>query len=282
MRGIVHKHTHLEQYCKLMKKTASLFSKTVLYLFLSAIALSSCIPMKRIEYLQQEADKGDSIRSHFNLEIATYRLQPGDNLYIKVNSVLAVRENIFNEQKSNSSNNYYTDAGIYLNSYLISETGHIDFPFVGKVFVKNLTVEEAKDLISSIVKDYIKEATVVVRLALFKVAALGEVSRPGQINIYQNDLTIFEALAMAGDLTSFAKRDNIILLRETQTGTKTQKLNLNDVSILESEYFYIQPNDIIYVPPVKGKNFAFTQFPYALVLSTISTTLLLINFFQTN
>ena len=150
----------------------------------------------------------------------------------------------------------------------------------GEINADNL--EEAKDLISSIVKDYIKEATVVVRLALFKVAALGEVSRPGQINIYQNDLTIFEALAMAGDLTSFAKRDNIILLRETQTGTKTQKLNLNDVSILESEYFYIQPNDIIYVPPVKGKNFAFTQFPYALVLSTISTTLLLINFFQTN
>jgi len=238
--------------------------------------------MKRIEYLQQKVNEDDSTRTHFNTELSDYRIQPSDNLYIKVNSVLASNENIFGENTARTSNNYYTDAGIYLNSYLVSQAGFIDFPFVGKIFVKDLTIEEAKELISSIVKDYIKESTVVVRLALFKIAALGEVNRAGQINVYQNKLTIFEALAMAGDMTNFAKRDQVILVRETQSGTKTKKLNLNDISILESEYFYIQPNDIIYVPPLKGKNFAFVQFPYALVLSTISTTLLLINFFQTN
>jgi len=72
------------------------------------------------------------------------------------------------------------------------------------------------------------------------------------------------------------------LIRKTSSGSKTVKLDLNDVSILESEYYYIQPNDILYAPPVKGRNFAFSQFPYALVFSTISTTLLLINFFNTN
>ena len=196
--------------------------------------------------------------------------------------MLATSENIFSDDQARNSTNYYTDAGIYLNSFLVSEAGYIDFPFVGSIYLKDLTIEEAKDLISSIVKDYIKESTVVVRLALFKIAALGEVKRAGQINVYQNKLTILEAIAMAGDLTNFAKRDQIIIIRETQTGTKTKRINLNDVSILESEYFYIQPNDIIYVPPIKGKNFAFNQFPYALILTTISTTLLLINFFQTN
>jgi polysaccharide export outer membrane protein len=238
--------------------------------------------MKRIEYLQQEVAKTDTIRNHFYNDIAEYRIQPGDNLYIRVKSVLAASDNIFGEDQSRASSNYYNDAGIYLNSYLVNTEGYIDFPFVGSIYLKDLTIEEAKDLISSIVKDYIREATVVVRLALFKVTALGEVTRPGQINIYQNRVTIYEAMAMAGDFTPFARRNQVILLRETQTGTKTVRLNLNDVSVLESEYFFIQPNDVIYVPPVKGKNFAFSQFPYALVFSTISTTLLLINFFKTN
>ncbi|MCF8365628.1 MAG: polysaccharide biosynthesis/export family protein [Bacteroidales bacterium] len=265
-----------------MKKTINFLLRLFLGFFVSAVVFSSCIPIKRIEYLQQEVAKNDTIRTHFKSDLIDYRLQPGDNLYIKVNSVLATSENIFAEDNSRSSNNYYSDAGIYLNSYLISQDGYIDFPFVGKVYVKDLTVEEAKDLISNIVKDYIKESTVVVRLALFNITALGEFSRTGQINIFQNRINIFEAIAQAGDMTSFARRDQVILIRRTSDGAKTKKLNLNDVNILESEYYYIQPNDILYAPPVKGKNFAFAQFPYALVFSTISTTLLLINFFNTN
>ncbi len=265
-----------------MNRTTHFTLRAITFIFVFALVFSSCIPMKRIEYLQQQVEKTDTIRTHFKTDLTLYRIQPGDNLYIKVRSVLATSENIFSDDQARNSTNYYTDAGIYLNSFLVSEAGYIDFPFVGSIYLKDLTIEEAKDLISSIVKDYIKESTVVVRLALFKIAALGEVKRAGQINVYQNKLTILEAIAMAGDLTNFAKRDQIIIIRETQTGTKTKRINLNDVSILESEYFYIQPNDIIYVPPIKGKNFAFNQFPYALILTTISTTLLLINFFQTN
>jgi polysaccharide export outer membrane protein len=257
--------------------------RVLLLLFTGSLFFTSCIPMKRIEYLQQAANKGDTARTLFtNINPTTYRIQAGDNLYIKVNSVMAVSENIFAEETTRNSNNYYTDAGIYLNSYLVNEDGYIDFPYVGSIYVKDLSVEEAKDLISGIVKDYIKESTVVVRLALFKIAALGEVNRSGQVSIYQNQVTIFDAIAMAGDLTPFAKRNQVLIIRETPEGVKTKKINLNDLSIFDSEYYFIQPNDIIYVPPLKGKNFAFSQFPYALVFSTISTTLLLINFFQTN
>ena len=265
-----------------MKKIFGSLPGLFIAFFAVALLFSACVPMKRIEYLQQEVSRNDTIRTHFNTDLTNYRLQPGDNLYIKVRSVLAGSENIFAEDQGRTSNNYYTDAGIYLNSYLVSDAGYIDFPFVGKVYVKDLTVEETKDLISSIVKDYIKESTVLVRLALFNITALGEVNQTGQINIYQNKINIFEAIAMAGDLTSFARRDDVILIRETDNGSKTTRLNLNDAAILESEYFYLQPNDIIYVPPMKGRNFAFSEFPYTLVFSTISTTLLLINFFQNN
>lgn len=265
-----------------MKKIFGFLPRLIFTFFIAGLLFSSCVPMKRIEYLQQEVDRKDTLRTHFNTDLTNYRIQPGDNLYIKVRSVLAASDNIFAEDEGRSSNNYYSDAGIYLNSYLVSDAGYIDFPFVGKIYVKDLTIEETKDLISDIVKDYIKESTVLVRLALFKITALGEVGRSGQINIYQNKVTIFEAIAMAGDLTNFARRDDVILIRETEDGSKTVKLNLNKADVLESEYYYIMPNDIIYVPPMKGRNFAFSQFPYTLVFSTISTTLLLINFFQTN
>lgn len=266
-----------------MRNRLPLFFRLIFVFILSAYLFSSCVPIKRIEYLQQQVEKEDSLKSHFtNLDLIVYKIQPKDNLYITVNSAIARSENFFSSQNVSQSSNYYSNAGIYLNSYAVSDSGYIDFPFVGKIYVKGLTVEQAKDLIVDVVNDYIKEATVIVKLAIFKVTVLGEVNRPGTVDVYRNRVNIFELLSAAGDMTTFAKRDNVILIRETETGSSVHHLNLNDISILESDYYYILPDDVVYVPPVKGKNFAFANFPYALIFSTITTTLLLINFFQTN
>ncbi len=265
-------------------KNRLLFSGRVIVFFvLSAYILSSCVPMKRIKYLQQEVEKDDALRTNFvNRNIEAYRIQPSDNLYIKVTSALAGGDNFFSQEDLSRSSNYYNDAGIYLNSYMVSDSGYVDFPFVGKIYVKELTLEQSKDSIQRIVDEYLKETTVIVKLAIFKVTVLGEVNKPGTVNIYQNKLNIFELLSMVGDMTTFAKRDKVYLIRQTQDGSKVKELNLNDVDILESADYYIQPDDVLYVPPVKGKNFAFGNFPYALIFTTITTTLLLINFFKTN
>jgi polysaccharide biosynthesis/export protein len=257
--------------------------RTGLFVVILMFTFSSCVPIKKIQYLQQEVAKGDTLRTHFeNKKIADYRIQPGDNLFIKVNSAISRMENLFSTEDLGRTSNYYADAGIYLNSYAVSDSGFIDFPLVGKVYLQDLTLDQAKDLIQSIVDDYLKGNTVIVRLALFKITLLGEVNRPGEYSVYQNKLNIFDAIAYAGDMTAFAKRSKVILVRETPTGSKVVHLDLNDVSILESEYFMMMPKDIIYVPPVKGRNFAFREFPYTLVFSTISTTLLLINFIKNN
>lgn len=264
-----------------MKNRLIVYTKISIVTFFIAVFFSGCVPLKRIEYLQEEVEKNETRKENFvNKTLENYRIRSGDNLYIKVNSALSKSDNFFSQEDLSRSSNYYNDAGIYLNSFQVSDSGFIDFPFVGKIFLKDLTLEQAKDLITSIVNDYLKETTVIVKLAMFKISALGEVNRPGSVNIYQNNLNIFEAISMAGDLTTFAKRDKVYVVRETQTGSKVNIVNLNDVNILASEYYYIQPDDIIYVPPVKGKNFAFVNFPYALVLTTISTTLLLINYFK--
>jgi len=266
-------------------KNRLLFLVRMIFVFtLGTYILSSCIPTKRIKYLQQEVEKGDTIKTHFvNKNNEAYKIQPGDNLYIKVNSALSSgSDNFFGGEDVSKSSNYYNDAGIYLNSYMVSDSGYVDFPFVGKIYVKELAIEQCKDLIQSIVDEYFNETTVIVKLAIFKVTVLGEVNRAGTINVYQNKLNVFELISMAGDMTNYAKRDKVYLIRETQDGSKIQELNLNDVNILESDYYYIQPDDVLYVPPVKGKNFAFDAFPYALIFTTISTTLLLINFFNNN
>jgi polysaccharide biosynthesis/export protein len=98
--------------------------------------------------------------------------------------------------------------------------------------------------------------------------------------IYQDKINIFEAVAMAGDMTTFAKKNKVLLVRQSEKGVKTYQLNLNDKSLLESNFYYLMPNDLVYVEPMKGKPFAFTEFPYVLILSTITTALLLINYFQ--
>ena len=266
-----------------MKNRLLFFVRGIFVLVVSAYFFSSCVPIKRIEYLQQQVEKEDSLRTHFtNLDLNVYKIQPKDNLYITVSSALSRTENFFSSDDIARSSNYYNDAGIYLNSYAVSDSGYVDFPFVGKIYVKGLTVDQAKNLILGVVKDYLNEATVIVKLAIYKVTVLGEVNRPGTVNVYRNRVNIFELLSAAGDMTTFAKRDKVVLIRETETGSTVHQLNLNDISILESEYYYVLPDDVVYVPPVKGKNFAFDSFPYVLILSTITTSLLLINFFKNN
>lgn len=263
-----------------MKLSRNLLNRPI-YLILVLLFASSCVPIKRIKYFQQEIAKGDTLRTVFeHRKMPEYKIQPGDNLYIRVNSPLSGTENIFSLDDDYRASNYYNDVGIYLNSYRVNDAGFIDFPYVGKVFLKDLTIEQARELLQSIVDEYIKGTTVIVRLAIFKVTILGEVMRPGEYSVYQNKFNIFDAIALAGDMTTFARRNKVYLVRETKTGSKVVHLNLNDIGILESEYYSIMPNDIIYVPPVKGKNFAFREFPYTLVFTTISTTLLLLTFFK--
>jgi polysaccharide export outer membrane protein len=109
---------------------------------------------------------------------------------------------------------------------------------------------------------------------------VGEFNKPGKYVIYQDKINLFEAIAMAGDMTDFAKRDRVMLVRQYEKGVKTHRLNLNDYSLLESEFYYLLPNDLVYVEPLKGKQFAFSEFPYALIFTTITTTLLLIEYFS--
>ncbi len=254
-----------------------MFFKAGIIFVLAVILLSSCVPMKRIRYLQDPKDKQD-MRTEFDKKDTTeYRVHKGDNLYIKVNT-LEDKNNYFDDPSG--TGNYYTESAIYLNSYTVNDSGYVEFPLIGKVMVDNLTIVEIQKELQELVNEYIKNTVVIVKLANFRISMLGEFKNPGKYVVYQDKINLFEAIAMAGDMTDFARRNQLLLIRQSESGQKTRRLNLNDYSIMESEYFYLMPNDIVYVEPLKGKQFAFSEFPYVLILTTITTTLLFLDYFN--
>lgn len=253
--------------------------RLLLILLAAAMVFSSCVPQKKIKYLQVKR-KAEQEQRYTNPEKFVYRVQPGDNLYIKIISIDERTSNLFNATQGQQGNNMGSDAGIYLNSYTVNNNGFVDFPLIGQIEVKNLTVEEIKYKLQSSLDEYIKESVVIVKMVNFYVTLLGEVNRPGEYNIYQDELNIFEAVSLAGDMTDFANRDEVMLIRQTKEGSKVVTLDLTRRDFLESDYLYLMPNDIVYVEPLRGKQFTFAEFPYSLIFSTISTTLLLINFFS--
>jgi polysaccharide export outer membrane protein len=257
-----------------MKIKSSLFFISIF----AIILISSCVPQKKILYLQDLSEEDTAMNMTHQLK-ADYKVQPGDNLYINIFSLEEKAMSYFNRE-AQMRTNYYNPIGVYLNSYSVNDSGYIDFPLAGEIYVKDHTVQQIKLELQKIIDEYLKETTVVVKLVNFTFSMLGEFRKPGQYYVYQDYINIFEAISMAGDLTDFAKRSEVAIVRQTESGSVIRRLNLNDKRIIESEFYLLKPNDIIYAPPLKGKQFSFANFPYALVLTSITTVLVIVAFFQ--
>jgi len=251
--------------------------RLIVWISLVSLVFSSCIPQKKMLYLQVE--KGaDSLVDFKNEKKIEYRIQPGDNLYIRVVTPDEKSTFLLNPLSVGASQNINNDASVYLNSYSVSEEGMLDFPMVGKILVKNLNIEQITKKIELNLDTLLINYVVIVKLVNFNITMLGEVHNPGQYKIYQDNINIFEAISMARDLTDFANRHKIALIRQTKTGSEIVYIDMTDQSLLLSEYYYLKPNDILYVQPFKGKQFTFANFPYGIVFGFISTTILLLSY----
>src|SRR3990172_8435776 len=249
-------------------KTDLLLMQTMKFLLVSGLFLSSCISQNRIKLLQEMNSK--SITSEFaNDKNTSYRLQVGDHLYIEVYSVDPKTSKFFQTDFPDLMNPTY----LYLKSYSVDESGYINFSFVDKMFVKGLTVTELKAQIQKTLNEYFKDATAVVKLVNFEVSVIGEVNNPGSFTVYRDQLNLFQAIGLAGGFKDFGNPKNVKLIRQSQTGSILEKINLSDSRILESPYFYLQPNDIIYVEPLNAKSWSYVRFPYETILVLISTAL---------
>lgn len=228
-------------------------------------------------YLQVK-DETDTLRTYKNERKIEYKVQSGDNLYIRIVTLDAKTTLLLNPLSASGNINISNDVSVYLNSYNVNEAGYLDFPMIGEIMVQNLNTEEIKDKIQEKLTVYMKEFIVIVKLVNYNITMLGEVRRPGQYKIYQDNINIFEAISMAGDLSDFANRNKIAIIRQTETGSEVIYVDMTKRDLLLSDYYYLKPNDIIYVQPLKGKQFTFANFPYGIVFGFISSTILLLSY----
>jgi len=160
-----------------------------------------------------------------------------------------------------------------ISGFLVDKDGYVNMTLLGKVLVAGLTTYQAREKITKLATQYYKDPTVQVRFANFKVTVLGEVTRPATYTVPNERVTVFDALGLAGDMTIYGKRENVLLIRDQGKEKELVRLNLNDSEVLQSPYFYLRQNDVIYVEPGKGKaaanNAARTQ-TFAIVGSIVS------------
>ena len=251
---------------------------------LMILMLGSCASSKKVAYFQNAVD-GVVAQSE---GLYDAKIMPKDILTITVSTTNPEAATPFNLTVSNTLNatgQMYSGSGV-LQTYLVDNDGEIDYPVIGTIKVAGLTKNECQELVKSKIKTFLAEEEnpiVTVRMSSYRVTIIGEVHRPGVIPVGTEKMSILEALASAGDLTIYGKRDNVMLIREEANGQKTiHRLNLNDADIISSPYYYLQQNDIVYVEPnsVQAKNSAIgssTTIWFSLVSIMTSVASLLVN-----
>lgn len=244
-------------------------------LFLLAIHLSffSCITNKKLTYLQSEGQRDEFIA----ITPDTYKIQPYDNLFIRVVTPDPQWSNMFNTMVVTNSSYGMSELSADMLSYSVSDDGTIELPYAGKFKVAGKTLNEVKIELDKALKSYITDAVVTVKMVNNYVSIIGEVQRPGKYPIYKDRLNIFQALAMAGDLATYSNRQKLQIIRQTPDGNVVKEFSVRDRNLIGSQFFYVMPNDVIYAPPIKGRFFQMSAFPYSVILSTITTFVLLWN-----
>ena len=233
--------------------------KSLIILLLLPLLLAGCQSYKKVPYLQdalQEVAAGNTGTADMPLYDA--RIMPKDLLTIVVSCPeepeLAEPFNLTVSTPISNIGDKITTQPV-LQQYLVDNDGNVEFPVLGTIHLGGLTKREAEQYIKDQLKSQFRETPIVtVRMINYKISVIGEVGRPGTFTISNEKVNIFEALAMAGDMTIYGIRDNVKLIREDNTGKREiVTLNLNDQDILQSPYYYLQQNDILYVTPNKTK-----------------------------
>lgn len=228
---------------------------SLLIVGLCALLVSGCSSYKKVPYMQ-DADVVNLLEKELPMYDA--KIMPKDLLTITVNTTdpeVAAPFNLTIQTAYNATSSNVLNRQGTLQQYLVSNEGTIDFPVLGTLQVSGLTKNEAENLIREKLGAYLKETPIVtVRMTNYKISVLGEVARPGMFTISNEKVNIFEALALAGDLTIYGKRNNVKLIREDAAGQRQIiTLNLNKADIITSPYYHLQQNDILYVTPNKTK-----------------------------
>ena len=253
--------------------------KIFILLFTFAAGSFSCVPNREVVYLNDPQLNTSRPVDYVN-QRNNYKLQPRDVLSIKVKTVDVETSDYFN-LGSGQGFMQLNPAGLYLNGYSLDNDGYIRLPEAGRLYVGGLTIDEAQERVYQALSEYLNNATILVKLVSFKITVLGEVRDPGYFYVYNDQATILEALGLAGDITDFGNRENVTLIRQTTAGSQAIQINMLAPDLIRSDYYFLQPNDVLYVQPLQAKNTRSNLSTFTLLsvlFGAISSTVLVLNF----
>ena len=209
--------------------------------------MQSCISHEKLLNFQDESID-NVIDSQYIQDTDKIQIQTDDILNITVSTFDSAAARVFNKPVFAGQNGSFVGQG-----YLVDEEGTIDFPVIGKIMLNGLTTDAAKDTIRKKLLVYLKDPVADVRFLNLHVSVMGDVKQPGIYTFSDEKFTLIEALTLAGDLTDFSDRANIMVIREKNKIREFGRVDLSSSRAFESPYFYLMQNDVIYVPPLPEK-----------------------------
>lgn len=254
---------------------------TTLFIFAPFFSLVSCIPTEKMTLLQSDSPQSEALITTLP---GIYKLQQNDIIDVRISSINPEINELFNQPNLGAAQVAQATAQtggdlFFMTGYSVNDSGNVDIPFIGKVQVLGLQLAEAHAAIDSAVSALFSNYHLQVRMGGIRFAALGEVNRPGKQVVMQHQVTILEALALAGDFSNVADRSQVRLVRQNPEGTRIHTINLLNQDIIESPVYFIQPNDVLYIPPLRQRSWGVGitgAETLSAVVGTLSTSLALI------
>jgi polysaccharide export outer membrane protein len=231
---------------------------SLIFFLLMTFSFTSCTTYKNVAYFTDFADTA----KHTIVQTIPFKspvIQPDDLLTITIQTIDADITTLLNSantpaQSAASGSVLGGQQLQYTPGYLVDKNGEVEIPFAGKIKLQGYTTVEAREVIRTEISKFVKDPIVNVKFANFKITVLGEVLKPATYIMPTEKVTVFDALGQAGDLTIYGRRENVLVIRDSVNNQKSMvHLNLNTKDIISSPYYYLRPNDVVYVEPNKAK-----------------------------
>jgi len=203
-------------------------------------------------------------------------LQPDNNLYINLSGIETNQLESFNKQTTERPQ--FNELMLYFQGYMIDANGYIDLPVIGKIKVGGVSFSKAKVLIQNRYAEFLKGVIVDVRLVSYEVTILGDIKRPGKYIFYKPNINILDVLAKSGDLTDYGDAKNILVIRNKGENSESVRIDLTKTDVFQNPYFWLEPNDVVYVKPLRAKIFSVNSTSISLFFSSISLLLVLLTY----
>lgn len=250
-------------------------------LLIGTVIMNSCAK-RNLTYFQDIGDEQDYVLNNGPFEEPI--IVPGDLLDIRVSTLSPESNVLFNYGivSTDESGEAQLARDPIVRGYMVDPDGNIEFPTLGSVKLGGLTREEAKVFLKNELASLVIEPKIEIRFLNFKITVIGEVNRPSSFVVPTERITILEALGMAGDMTAYALRENVLLIRETQEGKVIHRFDIGKKEILSSPYYYLKQNDVIYVEADKKKLNQANVNPTTIAAATIASSLIVALIFNFN